>query len=354
MLLDWVTGSLGYEHFPAETWQKLILLGDRIMRYCPRTGDVVWESMAWDSIKSDSHQVNFRVGGDAVHVMGSPARCVGTGDTVFGSAESKDMDIQGCLRAMALHVSAVIGIDFPCKGFQIRLWNVHRVDVTASYLLDNLEDVRAGLAVLRECEGGRYRVSQTSGDTVYWNHLSHLQSGKAYAKGPQLRKHTAKKGYTGLKYTERDYRMSERLLRLELKLSSQFWRERAGKPWYEFKGSDFVDKWNSYFLRMIGDAEMVNEDDLLEKLVNVCPTQAQAKAAFRCFSDIRIRGWEKAKFLYLNKRGVPSTSWYRHMSHLRLAGLGDMDIAKGEIVQLRKKIITAQLVHSWDELRRAA
>lgn len=194
MLIDWLTARVGYSAFPVPDWIKLTLLGDRIMRYCPRSGEVSWETSAWDSIRSDSHQIAFRVTGDSVLIQGSPARVCGKGDAVFGSGPALALDLTGCLNRMIRFVSGIVGVEMPSD---LRLWTVTRIDITGNILLDDLAAVRIALRILRECEGGRYRVSQQAGDTVYWSHQSRLRSGKAYAKGPQVEYMISRKGYTG-------------------------------------------------------------------------------------------------------------------------------------------------------------
>lgn len=349
MLLDWVSASLAYDRLPVEHWEALRLLGDRIMRYCPRTGAVQWETTAWDSVRSDSHQIAFKVGGDAVFIQGSPARVCGSGDTVFGEGPSRAMDIQECIRIMARHVTSVVGVPLPVSGVLVRQWKVSTVDVTANFLMDDLPAVRVALRYLRDCEGGRYRVSQTAGDTVYWSHTSHLRKGKAYAKGPQVVALMKKRDYTGRVYSTVELAIIDCLLRMELRLASQYWRERAVKSWYDYILDDFVWEWESYFNRMVGDADMATVSDLLDRLLQVAPTEGQAKAAYQCFLTIQDQGWERAKELYSSK-GKPNKTWYRHMVHLRNAGLGDVDIAAGRVVEFRRRVLECTLVNSWEDV----
>ena len=198
MILDWVTCRLERSDCPHwGGWNVLSTWGERIVRYCPKTGQVIWETDAWESVRSDSHQIAVRVQSDVIWVQGSPGRVMGDGDTVF--SEAVGLDLLAAVMAMIDFVSTRL----PCgKLPEARLWRVSKIDVTENYIMSSLADVRVALATLRGTEGGRYRVSQQAGDTVYWSHRSRLRSGKAYAKGPHLRYLMRKRDYTGRQYSE--------------------------------------------------------------------------------------------------------------------------------------------------------
>jgi II/X family phage/plasmid replication protein len=229
-------------------------------------------------------------------------------------------------------------------------WTVSRIDVTGNLLLDSLEDVREALRILRDVEGGRYRVSQQAGDTVYWSHRSRLRSGKAYAKGPHLDYQMRKnREYGGREYQVSDVQLANRLLRLELSLRSQLLREdRLGKAWHELTSGDLYEQWNDYFGRMIGDSEMMKDADLKRKVIEAAPTEGQGKAAYGCWTLIKSEGWERAKDMCTKR------TWYRNLKILRAAGLGDVDFSAGRVVEFRRRILDAKLIESWDELKRVA
>jgi len=359
MLIDWITAYLPMEKIPENDWSMLRLLTERIMRFKPNTDNhrlddvymlidrdtVVYETSAWESVRSDSHQIAFRVGSDAVWIQGSPARLCGSGDAVFGEGASHAIDLKSCLIRMVAFVSQILEIQISNNPDH---WHITRIDVTGNLLLDDLVSVRESLRILRNCEGGRYRVSQQSGDTVYWSHTSRLRSGKAYAKGPHIQYQLKNPKYNGRRYTDQECRLIDRLLRLELKLGSQWLRERAGKSWQQLTPQDLKNEWKNYFYRMIGDSEMKTNDDLLPKIMAVSKTKGQAKSAHCCFLLIQQMGWERAKDSY------PSTSWYRNIKILRDAGLGDADISAGNIVTFRRKIIEFQNVETWNHLYQLA
>lgn len=365
MLIDWVTARAGMQHFPREDWDKLRGLSNRIMCFSPSTGEVVYESCSWASIRSDSHSIAFRVGSDAVWLQGSPARVCGSGDAVFGSGAASALDLSGCVLAMVRFVADQVGVAFPVDP---QSWEVSRVDVTENILLDDLAGVRVALRCLRECEGGRYRVSQQAGDTVYWSHRSRLRSGKAYAKGPHLQYLTGRKDYVGKRYTPAEIESAGRLLRLELRLGAQWWRRRSGRDgsaapwtwktaearkelnpaWYEIESDELMKEWVEYFERMIGDKEMSESTDIKARIFQAANTEGQGKAAYGCWLLIEREGWEKARECF-SKR-----SWYRHLQIIHAAGLGDADISAGKVVPFRQKMVVAERVTSWSELMQRA
>ncbi len=360
MLIDWITARVSCQHFSRDTWLRLSTMTDRVMRYCPRTQEIRWETMAWDSIRSDSHQLAFRVGSDALHIQGSPARCCGDGDTVFGSGPSSSLDLKGCVTRMARFISGQIETELPIEP---QYWEISRIDITANLLLDSLEDVRMALSILRSCEGGRYRVSQQAGDTVYWSHRSRIRSGKAYAKGPHIVYMQKQREYTGRKYDDKEIQLINRLLRLELKLGSQYLRERSPK-WYNITPQWLENQWRGYFERMIGDADMKTDNQIKERIYQAAETllpeinksrknpikssEGMAKSAYGCWLLIQSEGWEKAR------EAFSKTTWYRHLRILRLAGLGDADISMGQVVPIRRRIFEAQIVHDFHQLRQLA
>lgn len=360
MLIDWITAYLPMNIIGPDNWQQLRYLTERVLRFRPDSekhgiddcyflidrDSVVYETAAWESVRSDSHQIAFRVGSDALWIQGSPARVCGSGDAVFGEGPSAALDLVGCVRRMAAFVSQ--RVDVPLYLSKAEEWHVTRIDVTGNLLLDTIDDVREALRILRNCEGGRYRVSQQAGDTVYWSHQSRLRSGKAYAKGPHIRHQLKQENYTGRFYNLDEQKLLDRLLRLELKLGAQWIRERAGVPWFRLTKQDLINEWESYFSRMIGAADMHTNDDVKERILAAAKTQGRGKAAYCCFLFIQQHGWQRAKDEF------PKSTWDRHLKVIRDAGLGDADISAGKIVPLRRRIIECQNVENWQHLFKLA
>lgn len=375
MLIDWVTCRVPIQFLTDQAREKALTLGDRIQRYCPLTGDVRYESIAWDSIASDSHQINIRASGHDFWIMGSPARIMGDGCSVFGSGASGRLDLPACVDAMRLFVMRNIGIELPAD---LSLWTVSRVDVTENLLLDSLTEVRDALRILRDCEGGRYRVSQQAGDTVYWNHKSKLRKGKAYAKGPHLSYQMSRPGYTGRQYTPDEITQANRLLRLELTLGREFWNRT---DWKACSAEMLSHQWHEYFDRMIGGAEVTTDNELKERIYSAASFACEreydkamtnwrdrrvkalavgkpqppkpcmrnpenaGRSAYGAWLLIQSEGWERAR------ESFTKTVWYRHLGILRAAGLGDADISAGKVVPFRRKVMEARAVCSWHELK---
>lgn len=337
MLIDWVTVRIPLENCSEAVRKAAQLIGDRIQRFCPVSGEMRYETQAWDSIRSDSHQISMRATTD-LWIQGSPARIMGNGCAVFGSGASAALDLRGCVDRMIAFVTDYIAAGSLPPGDR---WIVSRVDVTGNLMLGSQFEVAEALAILRNCEGGRYRVSQQAGDTVYWNNKSKHRSGKAYAKGPHLAYTMKKPDYTGYSYSPLEIQAASRLLRLELSLKREFF---SRNDWRQLTPSDLTKEWRDYFDRMIGGAEMSNETDLRQKIQQAAPTEGQGKAAYGCWCMIQSQGWEKAKNCHTK------TTWYRNLKILRAAGLGDADISAGKVVALRRRVIEAQLVSDWSQI----
>ena len=354
MMIDWLTLELPEAWFPQDVLQALRLQGDRIMRYDPKTGTVVWETVAWDSVRSDSHQLVAKLFSTGLRIQGSPARVMGDGDNVFG-LDGSSLDIQVCARSMVrfvsdrLTVELGLPVDLPTTPWS--LWKCSRVDITQNYFLKTAADVRVALSQLGGVSGGRYKVTQTKGETCYWNHRSQIRSGKAYAKGPELRAKQKRKDYNGRRYDGDELGWSERILRLEVAYRHKYWRERSSKRWEEHTSTDLEGMWSSYFDRMIGELEIEETNvDLKTRVEEAAATPGQAKAAWMMLSHIKTHGLERTQ------EEVARRTYYRNMKILRAAGLTDMELsAKGTVVPFtRKRTIECVPVNSWADVRRYA
>jgi II/X family phage/plasmid replication protein len=343
MLIDWITARLPESFFSREEWDYLVSKSDRILRYNPATGEQVWESSAWESIRSDSHQLAFKVGSDSIRMQGSPARVIGDGCNVFSSGAANNLDLVACVSRMADYFFANFGLQ--PRG-QASDWLVSRIDITGNLLLDSAADVRIALSTLKNTEIGRLRVTAKEGNTVYWGGKSRLRRAKAYAKGAHL-EFLQRTNKLEKKYTDNELFLAGRLLRLELTMGAQLLRERMNKKWHELTALDLFYEWQSYFSQMIGNAEMT-KDNILDRIMSVASTERQARNALATWSLIQSQGWELAKSI------TTKSSWYRNLKILRDAGLSDSDFSAGEVVPFRSRIFEAQIVHSWDELRRLA
>lgn len=343
-MYDWLTLRIDLADLPKWVDLKaLVELSDVIERYNPVTGEMVYQTSAWDSIRSDSHGLSFRVGTELA-IQGSPARCWRNGCNVWGSRS-----IIQCARLMVALFTRVTGVRLPdpmrCEG-----WRVSRVDITQNYDLGSLANVRTALEYLRGLQGGRYRVSQTAGDTVYWSQRSRRRSGKAYAKGPHIA-YQIKKGNTTALYSDAELEYLNRLIRLELKLGSQFWSDfyKEGGNWRYIDWEYMSGVHAAFFGPMIG-SDKIGVDmgvELLDKIrdaaVQLGHKETAGDRAHCTFQMIKSMGYEHAREI------IARPTWYRHLSILRQAGLGDLDIAQATVTPLRRTI-TMRSVSSWSDL----
>ena len=342
MLIDWITARVDNELIPAEIREKLDGVFDRIMCISPN-GEIRWQKTTWNSIRTDSHQIAVRNTSHDFWIQGSPARTIGDGCNVFSAPPSSTLDVEGCLTHMTEFVGKNLGIVVP----PLANWRVSRLDITRNLLLDSLDEVREALGVLKNCNGGRYRVSQQAGDSVYWSHRSKHRSGKAYAKGPHLQYLGKRKTFDSKIYTQEELDLADRLLRLELKLAREWFKTHVSH-WQHITPEILSAEWDSYFKRTLGGAEIVNDHDLKTKIYTLAPTDGQGKSAYSLWLLIKNEGWEKAR------HATTKTTWYRNLKTLHEAGLSDADLSMGVIVPFRKKIFTATSVNSWDELKQVA
>lgn len=341
-LIDGLKALLRWDWFSSEEWARLRSLGDVVMRVTPATGEVVWQTPAWEQQRTDVFQVQVRVSGSGLAIWGSPARCFGDGDAVFGSGASAACDLLGCVWAMVEVVERSLGVELSRDPAD---YSVSRVDVTQNLLVASAAQGREVLAYLRGTSGGRYRVSAAYTESVYWSTKSTLRAAKAYLKGPHLRYLMRQSKYSGRVYTEEEIQCADRLVRCELELRRHHW-QRLGKPWWQVTASELLEEWEAMFGRMVGEAE-VTEAGLRERILSVASTESRGRAAWACWSLISAMGWEAARDSY------PRASWYRHLSVLRAAGLRDVSLSHGRVIPLRRSV-ELRPVASWDEFSKAA
>ncbi len=341
-MIDGLRAILRWDWFSSEEWGRLRQLTDVLMRVSPSTGEVVWETPAWEHLRSDVHSVQMRVAGDGLIVWGSPARVFGDGDAVFGSGPSLDHDVGGCLWGMVAVVERSLGVELSRVPAD---WRISRVDVTRNLQVASAAQAREVLAYLRGTSGGRYRVAAAYTESVYWSTSSTIRAAKAYLKGPHLRYLMRKSGYSGRMYTQGEVECADRLVRCEIELRRHHFA-RCGKSWWEITAGELLREWDEMFGKMLGEVELT-DSTLRERVDQVAFSPSRARAAWACWSLICAMGWEAARDTY------PRASWYRHLRVLRAAGLTDVSLSHGRVVPLRR-CVELRPVSSWEEFSRAA
>ena len=78
-------------------------------------------------------------------------------------------------------------------------------------------------------------------------------------------------------------------------------------------------------------------------------TEGRALAAFTTYRNIRADGFETVKGF------MSRSTFYLHLRYLRNAGITDFDLYNGNVVPIRPvRVVLAQPVASWEDIRRAA
>ncbi|MFC4158452.1 phage/plasmid replication protein, II/X family [Chitinimonas lacunae] len=347
-MIDWLTLKIDVHRVPREVIEKCHERAGTIMHLMP-DGEIKWRRVARESIRSDSHQMVIECTTHFV-MHGSPAR-VGGDNNVFGSG-----DIVDCAQRMIRFAAKTLGVILPMDLSQ---WRVSRVDVTHNYALASAQEVAQALSVLRQSEGGRFQV-RTNAETIYWGSGSSIRRMKAYAKGPHLLRQF-KRNEAHANFDEIE--MSQRLLRLELSLMGQFWRERSQKPWFEYTESDLDALHNEYFGQVIGSVEIAEMQDLRQAFRDAAvrlresSPPATAKTFSEASADRAYMIWALIKAVGLRQAEdtTPRSTWFRSKKIMMEAGLSWSDLHAGQVLPFRRKaIVLGAPVRSWDELRSVA
>ena len=335
-MVDWLTLRLDMSEVCEEARDRLESLTGRMLRIDPR-GEVLWEVGSRESISDGNGQVTVSVGSDLI-IQGSPARAYGQ-DNVFGSG-----DILQCADRMVTVVERAATVTLPR---QWERWKVTRVDVAANYDFGSFENVRAGLQELKHVEGGKYQV-KTAAETVYWSQGSRVRSGKCYAKGPELRRRV-RLGDVQLDGSHLD--MTDRLVRLELKLGAQYMRERADRPWSRMDSEYLEHAHRGYFEQFTGNMGVEVNDDggleqaLIRQAVEQGRSEAVGRSAYLTWRLIVAEGVEQVKVR------MSRSSWTRRKRQLLDAGLTWGNFQRREVAGFRSRRFTfAEPVRSWADL----
>lgn len=348
-LIDWLTLRLPLEKLQDEALHRRVRDCLNTLHCSDADGCLVWEKQVLnvDSLRSDTVGLFWQLQSDGKRqylvIGGSPAG-IEYGLNVFG-----ELDIQYCagvlIRAASKELLAVL------PSFES--WQCRRIDITGNYALPDAASVKQALRQLSISEGGRRKASNDhrGGDSVYWNPTSDLSKGKAYHKGPQLRR-LVRLGKLAVE--EAILALADRLLRFEHTRGARWFRrlQEQGKCWYDLTVHEIVGFFMEFFGRLVDGVEVKDMErlELVEKIkqANDC-TDAQAQAVFATYRNIRADGFDVAKAF------ISRAAWYRHLRALRKVGISDADLVSGNVVQFRPvRVVLAQPVGSWDEIRRAA
>ncbi len=334
-MIDWMTLKMRRDLLDPSTVAALSALSGRTIKINP-DGSILYDVADRTAIRSDSHQISLYMGNYDLEIYGSPAR-VQHSNNVFGSG-----DPLYCAAAMIQFIATHTGEKLEPDP---SLWRCTRIDVTHNYDLGDAIAPRQALSILRQSEGGRFQVKTVS-ETVYWNKQSSLRAGKAYHKGPHLRHQCQKRQAEA---TDTELVLADNLLRLELVLRGQYWRERAGKPWHQHTETDLNQLHTDYFSKLIGNIEVIEMDNLLEKMMTVAPTKGRGRAAYQTWLAIKALGFRNVQDT------MAKETWHKHKKIMFLAGLTFADFHAQNIVPFRRRVIElGNPVTCWEEIRKAA
>lgn len=348
-LIDWLTLRLPLEQIKDDALLARVRGCLHTLHCSDSDGALVWSKKVLDvdSLRSDSVGLFWQLQNDGKReylvIGGSPAS-LEHGLNVFG-----ELDIQHCasvlIRAASRELAAILP-PFDC-------WQCRRVDITGNYALPDSASVKQALRQLAIADGGRRKAANDNrgGDSVYWNAKSDLKKGKAYHKGPQLRR-LVRMGKVECPEPYLD--LADCLLRFELTHGARWFRREseAGRTWYDLTPDQLVGFFVEFFERVVGGVEVrqMERYELVNLIrdANAC-SENQAESAFTTYRNIRADGFDVVRG-YMSR-----ATWFRHLGMLRRAGINDADLTSGNVVQFRPvRVVLAQPVGSWEEIRRAA
>lgn len=348
-LIDWLTlrFPLGAELGQALS-DKVRACLDTVV-CCDADGELKWASkkLDIDALRSDSAGLFWMVQGDGKHdylTIGASPASLEHGVNVFGSC-----DIQHCAAVLVREASKQLHAILPHPS----KWQCRRVDITGNFVLPDAASVKQALRQLCLADGGRRKATnkQRGGDSVYWNPTSDLAKGKAYHKGPHLA-HLVRRGAIDL--SDDLISLADRLLRLEHTRGARWFRRLAesGRHWFDLGVSELEALFTEFFGRVVDGVEVKEMDrhELVSRIASCNGiTEGRATAAFTTYRNIRADGFE------ITRDYMPRSTWQLHLKYLRAAGISDADLQQGNVVQFRPvRIVLAQPVTSWDDIRRAA
>lgn len=341
-MIDWLTIAIDASIFDRQVMAEILKNRDRVLRIDGVTGETKWETVAREEVRSDDHHVNVSFG-SRLTISGSPAR-VSHLHNVFGS-----LDIKQCALDMINFVSVHHKMIIPRN---LKLWSCSRIDVTTNYDMGSLAIAQQAIDFLKPLKCGQQKTA-TFDTSCCWGYGSCLHSGKAYLKGPHIRKLISRK--TAF-LSDSELQKADRLLRLEYsirRLLIRRIRESSALNWYDFTPEFLLEMHQQYFSKFISTVEVTDMCDIKEKLLkNVgpecgqIPTQGQALSAYACYNAIRLHGMARAKEDFTKR------SWHRHIKNLKSIGIVAADLQPMNVVPLKRRpIYLDQPVSSWDDIK---
>jgi len=359
LLLDWITLRIPVRQLPPILQERLYENMDTVAcMSCDRNGmptEIKWESkrLNFDALRSDADGLYFTscyVGNVAYFYIGASPASLQHGNNVFGS-----MDILAGADSLIARSQRA----FSCFLARAEEWELCRLDVTGNYALPDFAMVKTCLRTLLQTDSARRKATsaKNGGDTVLWSPTSDLIAGKAYHKGPHLRYLREKKQ---IEIDDDHLALADRLVRLEIRIGSRFWRLMRtrtkhafyGRKWWQLTAEELGQLHKEFFGPIVEGVEVrdMGRADLIELIAAANDiSYGRAKAAYGTYRAIKDAGLDEVR------AGMAERTFFYHKKYLKAAGITDGDLMMGNVVQFRPvRIVLAQPVSSWDDIRRAA
>jgi len=359
LLIDWITLRLPVRQLPPILQERLYENMDTTACFSNgadgKPAELKWESkrLNFDALRSDAEGLYFTccyVGNISYLYIGASPAALQYDTNVFGSLnilEGADALVNRANKA------------FSCFLVRSEEWELCRLDITGNYALPDFSVVATALKTLLQTDSARRKATscKKGGDTVLWSPTSDMEAGKAYHKGPHLR-YLLKQGKIDV--SEEVLAMADRLIRLELKIGSRFFRlarsrrshPLSGRHWSSYTAEELTELHSKFFSPICEGVEVrdMGRVDMIELIAAASGiTKGRARAAYGTYEDIKKYGLDEVK------AGMSERTFYLHKKHLKAAGVSDGDLMAGNVIQFKPiRIVLAQPVTCWHDLRRAA
>lgn len=359
LLIDWITLRLPVCQLPPILQERLYENMDTVACFTNGPdglpGAIKWESkrLNFDALRSDAEGLYFTscyVGNIAYFYIGASPASLQHETNVFGSLNI----VEGADALIARAQKA-----FSCFVGRSDEWELCRLDITGNYALPDFGMVKTALRTLLQTDSARRKATsaKNGGDTVQWSPTSDMMAGKAYHKGPHLR---FLRKNEKIDVSDELLSLADRLIRLELKIGSRFFRlarsRRShplfGRHWTTYTAEELTKLHSEFFSPICDGVEVrdMGRVDMIELIAAANGiTQGRARAAYGTYKQIKESGLDEVK------AGMSEATFYRHKKYLKTAGISDGDLMAGNVIQFKPiRIVLAQPVTCWEDLREAA
>lgn len=225
-MIDWVTMKISCEHDGN--------ICDGVVAKVNREGDTEWLSMSWLPVVG-SHDATIAIRSvteSTLEVSGNPAKWL-QGHNLFGTDDLVKLVWEFFQKLIQIPELGLRPTFQQLKNIKNGQYTVSRVDVNATWLLDNPKDVLAWINAAGQKMRLKHRgAGQFKGDTLYWGKGSRRWSLKCYHKGSEIL--GKKSNFPDVLKTPQMLDYASRSLRFEATFRSNFLREgmlHVAKHW---------------------------------------------------------------------------------------------------------------------------